>query len=56
MDPAFTTEQMCAGIKAKQEAKAREKAKEFRIIVLSCQASSVTEEQVAACVALATGH
>ena len=47
---------MCASKKAEEDEKRREQAKTYRIIVLSCRADSVSEEQFAACVALATGH
>jgi hypothetical protein len=54
--PAYTPQFMCASKKAEEDEKRREQAKTYRIIVLSCRADSVSEEQFAACVALATGH
>jgi hypothetical protein len=47
---------LCAGIRAKEAQKRREQEAMFRMIVLSCQASSVTYAQTAACVALVTGQ
>ena len=49
-------ERACANEKTKEDEKLRERQKTYRIIVLSCRADSVSEEQFAACVALATGH
>src|SRR5271168_3881038 len=43
-------EGICKSIAAAQDDRRREQEKMFRIIVLSCQAESVTEAQVAACV------
>jgi hypothetical protein len=49
-------EQRCADKKAEEDEKRRERQETYRIIVLGCRADSVSEEQFAACVALATGR
>ena len=49
-------EDICTNIKASQDERLRERQETHRIIVLGCRADSVSDEQFAACVALATGH
>jgi hypothetical protein len=49
-------EDICKRLESAQNETRREKERTYRIIVLSCRADSVSEEQFAACVALATGH
>jgi hypothetical protein len=53
---APSPEDICTRLAAAQDETRREKEKTYRIIVLSCRADSVSEEQFAACVALATGR
>jgi hypothetical protein len=52
----FTAQQICAVKKAEEDDKLREQEEITRVILLSCQAGSVTYPQFAACVALATGR
>jgi hypothetical protein len=54
--PAYTPQQVCAVKKAAEDDERRKKEEMFRMIVLSCQAGSVTYTQAAACVGLATGQ
>jgi hypothetical protein len=54
--PAYTSEQMCAVKKAEEAAKRREQEETRRLIILGCRAGSVSYDQFAACVALATSQ
>jgi hypothetical protein len=51
----YSPEEVYTKVQAAENDELRKKEEMFRLIVLGCQAASVTYTQAAACVALATG-
>lgn len=52
----YSPEEVCTNVQAAQDEKRREQAEMNRVLILSCRAASVSYDQFAACVALATGR
>lgn len=52
----YSPDEICTKVQVAQDDERRKEEETYRMIVLSCQAGSVTYAQAAACVALATGQ